>query len=71
MHSKTNHGGLNGGQQKVFLFIKENEGIKTKDISISLNMPVNTIDKHIKILINKKLIERRGSKKTGGYWTII
>ena len=60
--------GLNEGQQKVILLIQENEGIQVKDISIRLNMPVDTIDKHIKVLINKNLIERRGSKKTGGYY---
>ena len=64
------NGGLNEGQRKVFLFIQENKGIKAKDISIHLNMPVNTIEKHIKLLINKNIIERRGSKKTGGYFVI-
>jgi len=63
-------GGLNEGQQKVFRLIQENEGIKVKDISIRLNMPVDTIDKHIKVLINKNLIERQGSKKTGGYYMV-
>ena len=66
------NGGLNGGlnerQQKVLQFIHENEGIKVKDISIQLNIPIDTIDKQIKVLINKGLIERRGSKKTGGYY---
>ena len=62
------NGGLNEGQQKVLQFIHENEGIKVKDISIQLNIPIDTIDKQIKVLINKGLIERRGSKKTGGYY---
>jgi ATP-dependent DNA helicase RecG len=64
------NGGLNEGQRKVFLFIQENKGIKAKDISTYLNIPVNTIEKHIKVLINNNLIERRGSKKTGGYYAI-
>ena len=64
------NGGLNEGQSKVFLFIQKNKGIKAKDISIQLNMPINTIEKHIKVLINKNIIERRGSKKTGGYYTL-
>ena len=62
------NGGLNGGQQNVFRLIKENEGIKVKDISKQLNSPIDTVDKQIKVLINKNLIERRGSKKTGGYY---
>lgn len=30
--------------------------------------PFSTVDKHIRILISKSLIERRGSKRTGGYY---
>ena len=63
--------GLNDGQQKVIQLIQENEGIKVKDISLQLNMPIDTIDKHIRVLIKKNLIERRGSKKTGGYYIVI
>jgi ATP-dependent DNA helicase RecG len=60
--------GLNEGQQKVFQLIQGNEGIKVKDISFKLNMPIDTIDKHIRVLIKMNLIERRGSRKTGGYF---
>ena len=64
------NGGLNGGQEKVFQLIQDNEGIKVKEISIRLNIPIDTIDKHIKVLINRNLIEHRGSRKTGGYYRI-
>jgi ATP-dependent DNA helicase RecG len=60
--------GLNEGQQKVFKIIRENEGIKAKEISVRLNIPIDTIDKHIKVLKTKKLIYHHGSKKTGGYF---
>jgi predicted HTH transcriptional regulator len=60
--------GINEGQQKVFKIIRENEGIKAKEISVRLNIPVDTIDKHIKVLKTKKLIYHYGSKKTGGYF---
>ena len=65
------NGGLNEGQQKVIQLIQKNEGIKVKDISIQLNMPIDTVDKHIRVLIKKNLIERRGSRKTGGYYLVI
>ena len=36
-----------------------------------INMPIDTVDKHIRVLIKKNLIERRGSRKTGGYYLVI
>ena len=39
-----------------------------KDISKQLKMPFGTVDRHIRVLLKKNLIERRGSKKTGGYF---
>ena len=60
--------GLNEGQIKVFYYIQQNEGIKGKEMSVQLNIPIDTMDKYLKALINKNLIERRGSKKTGGYY---
>jgi ATP-dependent DNA helicase RecG len=62
------NGGLNDGQQNVLRLIQKNEGIKVKEISIRLNSPIDTVDKQIKVLIKKNLIERQGSKKTGGYY---
>lgn len=49
--------------------ISKNPGIKAKDASVLLNnRSINTIEKQIKELVSKSLIERRGSKKTGGYY---
>ena len=42
--------GLNEGQQKIIQLIQANEGIKVKDISSQLNMPIDTVDRHIRIL---------------------
>jgi len=60
---------LNEGQKIVLNFIKNNRNKMAKDISKELNMPFGTIDRHIRFLLKKELIERRGSKKTGGYFT--
>jgi ATP-dependent DNA helicase RecG len=43
-------------------------GIQVKDISIRLDRPIRTIERQIKKLRSKEIIERRGSKKTGGYY---
>lgn len=63
-------GGLNTKQTIVLNYIKENPGIKTKEMSVSLKIPVDSLDKYIKVLATNKHIERWGSKKTGGYFAI-
>ncbi len=65
------NGGLNGGLKLLLDVIKSNPGIKAKDASALLdNRPVSTIEKQIRELTGKGLIERRGSKKSGGYYVV-
>ncbi|MCD4832927.1 MAG: hypothetical protein K8R31_03965 [Bacteroidales bacterium] len=64
------NGELNSGQITVYKLIKKQAGINATEISKLLNMPFSTVDKHIRVLLGKILIERRGSKKTGGYFVI-
>ena len=45
-----------------------NPGCMGKEITGALDMPRDTFNKIIRSLFEKKIIERRGSKKTGGYW---
>lgn len=59
---------LNASQSKVFDFIMRNPGCMGKEITGALDMPRDTFNKIIRFLFEKKIIERRGSKKTGGYW---
>lgn len=37
-------------------------------IAETMEIPFSTIDKHIRVLLKTGAIERRGSKKTGGYY---
>ena len=67
----TLNGTLNEPQSKVLLFISENEGINATAIIEKLSIPRDTLNKIIRHLMELKLIERRGSKKTGGYWKVI
>ena len=62
------NGGLNESQKMTLEYIRRHEGCQVKKISADLNVPVDTIDKHISVLVNNNMIERRGSKKTGGYY---
>ena len=59
--------GLNAGQQSVLDCIKAHEGINVPRISETTNIPSKSIERHIKVLIERNLIEHLGSKKTGGY----
>lgn len=59
---------LNASQSKVFDFIMRNPGCMGKEITGALDMPRDTFNKIIRFLFEKKIIERRGFKKTGGYW---
>ena len=65
------NGGLNGGLKSLLDVIRSNPGIKSNDASELLdNRPVSTIEKQIRELTGKGLIERRGSKKSGGYYVV-
>ena len=60
--------GLNEGLKTLYGVIVLQPGIKAKEISEVLNnRPLKTIERQIKELTDKKLIQREGSKKTGGY----
>ena len=57
----------NGDELK---FIMEHEGCTASEISKKTSIPFSTIDKHIRVLLKVGVIERRGSKKTGGYYPV-
>ena len=61
---------LNAGQTKVLDCIKANPGLKVPGISDETGIPAKSIERHIKVLIERRLIEHRGSKKTGGYYAL-
>jgi len=59
-----------GGLKSLYLTVSQNPGKQVKELSDLLARPIDTLDKQIRRLVKQKLIERRGSKKTGGYWII-
>ena len=59
--------GLNKGQQAVLDCIKAHPGLRVPGIETETGIPAKSIERHIKVLIDRNLIEHRGSKKTGGY----
>ncbi|MFH1606751.1 MAG: RNA-binding domain-containing protein [Nanoarchaeota archaeon] len=62
------NGGLNEGLKSLLNYVIKHPDSQAKEIKKGLNRPIDTVDKQIKQLIDKNLIERRGSKKTGGYY---
>ncbi len=51
--------------------IIQKPGIQAKQIAIELaNRPLKTIERQVKDLKERGYIERKGSRKTGGYYSI-
>jgi len=64
-------GALNGAlKNRVFDLIREFQGIQRKIIVEKLEIPDRTLDRYLAELTSVGKIERRGSKKTGGYWAL-
>ena len=61
---------VSAGQNKVLEYIRENPGLRVPMIFEGLNIPSKSIERHVKTLIALRLIEHRGSKKTGGYFAL-
>ena len=59
--------GLNPSQQAVLDCIATHPGLRVPGIETETGIPAKSIERHIKVLIERNLIEHRGSKKTGGY----
>ena len=63
--------GLNEGLNQVLEIIRLQPGIQAKDIVVRLNdRSIKTLERQISKLIDDKLIQRKGSRKTGGYFVI-
>ena len=60
-------GGLSGSHQLVLEAIQRQLGIQARLIAQGYSLPLDTVDKAISRLVKEGKIERRGSKKTGGY----
>ncbi len=54
---------------KIIELINNNSTITREELAEKLNLTLKGIDKQIKILKEKKVIERVGADK-GGYWKI-
>ncbi len=65
------NGTLNGAlSEQVVEMIRLTPGIRRRDIIEETGGAVRTVARCIADLVAEKKIERRGSKKTGGYWVL-
>ena len=62
--------GINAPQRIVLACITAHPGYSVPQISASTGIPAKSIERHVAALIDKNLIEHRGSKKTGGYYPL-
>ena len=59
---------LKGVLREVFLIVKNNPGIKIKQVAEARGKSESTVKKQLAILKKMDLIEYRDSDKTGGYY---
>ena len=69
------NGGVNGGvnisdkEKKIISYLKQNDSGSTAEISTNTGIPKRTVERTLKSLKDKGLIERIGSDKTG-FWKV-
>lgn len=61
---------LTKNEAKILRIISKEEGLSVINLQLKTELAERTIFRHIASLTQKHLIERRGSKKTGGYWLV-
>ena len=61
---------LNDKHKIVYEYIKLLPGIQRQELNDKLKIPYGSLIRYIDYLQKNNLIERRGSKKTGGYWIV-
>ena len=63
--------GLSLSVKATYEIIRSNPGIQRKDIIGITKLGSSTIDRHLAVLIERKLVVHKDSKKTGGYYPLV
>lgn len=75
LNAEIANGGVNGGvnisdkEKKIISYLKQNDSGSTAEISTNTGIPKRTVERTLKSLKDKGLIERIGSDKTG-FWKV-
>lgn len=59
--------GVKSKIKDTILAIYKHEGINTNEIADAIGVPVKSLERHIKLLKDAKIIEFKGAPRTGGY----
>ena len=59
---------LNADDLTIVQFIEDHPGVQVSDIMTFTGKSMRTIKRYIARLIEMSVVERRGSRKTGGYY---
>lgn len=62
--------GVSEGPNQLLMLITDTPGLRTTQISKSLNVPTKTLERWLKALRDENKVEFRGAPKTGGYFSI-
>ena len=60
--------GINEVEALILAFLEKKPGAKGGEITQFLQKGTSTMERYLKLLKEKRLIEYRGSRKTGGYF---
>jgi DNA-binding MarR family transcriptional regulator len=63
--------GLSSSVKATYEIIRSNPSIQRKDIIGITKLGSSTIDRHLAVLIERKLVVHKDSKKTGGYYPLV
>ena len=63
-------GGINGTINGTIKPIIENAGASGPKLSELTGVSLRTLKRHVAELVEKRMVEYRGSKKTGGYYPV-
>ena len=64
-------GQLIDSKKETVNYIIQHQGCNTTVIAKGFDRPFRIFDKHVHVLLSLNLIERRGSKKTGGFYPVV
>ena len=64
------NGTLNADELAIVKFIEAHPGVQVSDIMTFTNKSMRTVKRYVARLVELSKIERRGSRKTGGYYIL-
>jgi len=68
VHFETESEGVNSELNDLLTVIKKSPGLKSPQLAQMLDKGKSTVERYLKILKDKSLIEFKGAPKTGGYY---